>query len=69
LLLLLQVVFEPESLPAVSVVPDAAASWAGDLLAVAVTEEDLSSSGEQQQLVGRRNSWSAAAEAALQRGS
>jgi hypothetical protein len=46
---LLQVVFEPELLPSVSVVSDAPAAWAGDLLAVAVTEEDLSSSGEQQQ--------------------
>ncbi|WIA31378.1 hypothetical protein OEZ86_002277 [Tetradesmus obliquus] len=40
-----KVAFEPEALPAVSVVADAPGSWAGDLLAVAVTEEDLNSSG------------------------
>ncbi|KAF6251830.1 cytosol aminopeptidase family, catalytic domain-containing protein [Scenedesmus sp. NREL 46B-D3] len=40
-----KVAFEPESLPSVSVVSDAPASWAGDLLAVAVAEEDLTSVG------------------------
>jgi hypothetical protein len=40
-----QVPFEPGSLPSVSVVSDSPASWSGDLLAVAVTEDDLSSSG------------------------
>jgi hypothetical protein len=52
--LMLQVAFEPESLPSVSVVSDAPASWAGDLLAVAVTEEDLASSGERQQPLQRQ---------------
>jgi Tfp pilus tip-associated adhesin PilY1 len=61
LLRLLQVVFEPESLPSVSVVPDAPASWAGDLLAVAVTEEDLTSSGEQQQQWRAQHTCTAAA--------
>lgn len=37
--------FEPESLPTVSVSGDAAAGWKGDLLAVAVTQDDLTTTG------------------------
>jgi hypothetical protein len=40
-----QVSFEPESLPTVSVSADSAANWKGDLLAVAVTQEDLHTTG------------------------
>lgn len=45
LLLLLQVSFEPESLPSVSVSGDSPTSWAGDLLAVAVTTDDINTTG------------------------
>jgi hypothetical protein len=42
-----QVSLEPESLPAVGVSADAAGSWKGDLLAVAVTSDaDLQTTGE-----------------------
>eukprot|EP00775_Hariotina_reticulata_P007401 gene7401-7610_t len=43
-----KVPFEPELLPSVSVVSDSPAGWQGDLLAVAVTEDDLTSSGGDQ---------------------
>lgn len=41
-----KVSFEPESLPTVSVSADSAANWKGDLLAVAVTQEDLHTTGD-----------------------
>jgi hypothetical protein len=37
----LQVSFEPESLPSVRVSGDSPAAWKGELLAVAVTQDDL----------------------------
>jgi hypothetical protein len=40
-----KVAFEPEGLPTLGVSGAALTSWEGDLLAVAVTEDDLSSSG------------------------
>jgi hypothetical protein len=40
-----QVSFEPEKLPVVSVSPSTPEAWEGDLLLVAVTEEDVSVEG------------------------
>jgi hypothetical protein len=42
---LLQVSLEPEGLPTVTLVADSPSSWKGDLLAVAVTSDDLHTSG------------------------
>jgi hypothetical protein len=39
------VLFEPESLPTVTVAPGGALEWAGDVLVVAVTEDDLEVKG------------------------
>jgi hypothetical protein len=40
-----QVSLEPEGLPSITVVADSPSSWKGDLLAVAVTSDDLHTSG------------------------